>query len=418
MRKVFLGVLTIGAISLLAQGMLQATDQSEVKYSLIGKLAPSNLAEPGDIVAVKSFELTPNGSQLAIAYQTWKPEPPGQIHLQPYSYTWIALWDIATRKITRNVRLEVKNDLSVPPHNSPPGPAVWDDNRQTMLRATRNSVSVSPDNRFLIVMAMGKMWVLDISSFSILYSINPSGLAEAVPYQTYVVNPTLLAAVYEDGVEHFQVFLLDLPTGKQISTWTSAVPPDSFSPDGKLAVAPDADTYYNKGGETHTENNYLPFVEVFDARTGSKIRSIPTRFTYRKSWLISALWHGPLVARFLTNDRIIVTTFGNSESEQPHSGFSLQIIDVINGRIVSQITPERFSPAGILVESPDRRFFAVQSSRRLLVFAQGSAVPTAVIQYPDVVTSLWFLPPSISNDGPNVAISNDGEEVSIFRVRQ
>jgi len=160
-----------------------------------------------------------------------------------------------------------------------------------------------------------------------------------------------IVAVTYDMVEKggFYTQIIDLSSGKKIAGWPIAAVPQSFSPDGRrlVAVAP---RERNKGG--------VAGLQVIDAVTGAKLKSVTLGFGFKKRYPNET---GGVLAQFLDNDRLIVSPDHMTDHTGNHSGYSLEIIDIVQNRIVGEIKPQYFVPAGEFVISADRTHFAAYS---------------------------------------------------------
>ncbi|MDP9340177.1 MAG: hypothetical protein M3P45_15050 [Acidobacteriota bacterium] len=346
MRSTPLLVLTLSAALGIVDGGFQPDLVRDSAYNLVGEVGPSTIAEPGKTAATQSFNLSPDGAQLVLLYETWKtqtgsPENTG---------LWIALWDRSAQKITKQVHL-AENDLPPPAHNSDPRGPIFNENYLYMLRLRRDLV-ISANQSFVLVMALGRVWVLDARSYSTVCTINSPDSAPAAPVQIQDVGKSGFAVVFQDGVKHFRVDLFDFPSGKLLAEWPSTVIPDSFSPDGMLAVAPDLDNRNDDG---------VTSVQLLDGRSGKKIKSIPVGFGFKKSRFGAPTANGSVIGKFLNNQEIVVAPSADRDRSGLRSGNSLEIIDTSQGRVTREITPQKFGPIGVLVVSADRTHFAVES---------------------------------------------------------
>lgn len=347
MRSMLSLILTLGiALGHMGGEPPRSTIFGETVYSLIGEIGPSTLDEPGKASAVKSFDVSPDGTQLALLYETWKT----QTGVPENHELWIAFWDRSAQKIVRRMQL-AKNDLPIPTHGTDPNGPIFNENYLYMLRLRRDLI-VSADQNFMIAMALGRVWILDARTCSMIRPINPPELERVAPVQIQIVSNSVFAIVYQDSVQHFRVRLFELSSGKQIAEWPSTVIPDSFSPDGMLAVAPDPDKR-NGGGVTN--------VQLLNARDGTKIKSIPVGFGFKKNRFGEPSANGLVISKFLSNEQIVVTPSADRDPSGQRSGSSLEIIDIVQGRVTREIAPRKLGPIGVLVVSLDRGHFAIES---------------------------------------------------------
>lgn len=392
-----------------------------------GPFVPAQSNEPDTVI--DWFDLTSKGDQLALLCVT------GAKRL-PSTEIWVGIYDLLEGKIVGVLPLgQTVPSMSFGP-SATNGPA-FIHNFLVGLRGMRADLTFSPDQKYLIAMDWGKVWVLDFDTRSILYSVSPPDAATVAPIWVRSINNSLFAVVYQASPEHYEVCLFDLVTGKRIATWFSKAAPQSFSPDGKLAAAPDPDEY-NTGGVTN--------VALLDAHTGAKLASIPVSFHFRKKFL--GLLGRPAASgfeavRFLTNDKIVAIPDGNRDVAGHRSGDSLDVISVKQKRVIGKIRPKKYGPTGVLVQSANRAFFvtdsfyanafwfAMESSNArhftsaLMVFRRDDSAPEAVIPYsrliPLPLKSMTVYRSdaviSISSDGLIVAVARYGK-VKIFRLKR
>jgi hypothetical protein len=391
---------------------LHATTQPKLTARLIGEVAPSTLPESGNDSRIKAFDVAPDGSLLAVLY--WPSYWRTSLALS------VAIWDIRSKAVIRHAQIGVRGVL-VPP-------VLIDD-----------QVIFTSDEKYLVVLGLGKVWILDANTCAVVRSIDSPGPELGPPVHILKAGGSTLAVIYRYKQEHyfykqqynrtFYVALFEIPGAKMMAGWQSSAFPQSFSPDGKLAVGPD--TEYNKG----EVRNLL----VMDAETGAKVKSIPVGFGFNtKGQRADQREPGSFTARFLDNEQIVVTPDNMVDHTGHHSGYSLEVINANEGRVVREITPKNFGPTGELTVSPDLSHFAVYShyvsawaklsdglwpdfhKPELLVFGTDDTRPELVI--PDlkgggVVAYLTnMVLPKLSNDASVVAVAQFGA-IKVFKVQ-
>lgn len=393
-------------------GIAQGTNSPDVPYSLVGEVAPSIFSEFGGIPAITSFNISGDGTHLVLLYKTGK----GRNGVPGNDELWAALWDIAGKRIVERTKV-ANNDLVVPAHGSDPKRAIFNENYLFTLKL-KTDVIFSSDQASIIVMGFGKVLVLDAKTFSVVHSLKPPNFELSAPVQIQALRTNTVALTFEYGFQLFEVVFFDASTASEIANWTSPVVPQSYSPDGKLAVAPDPNTF-NNGGVAN--------VAVLNAQTGAKVKSIPVGFGFKNGWLANESAHGSVVARFLNDDQIVVTPDGDRNAAGHRAGDDLEIIDIAQGRIVRDIRPQKYGPTGILAESRDHSHYLVESIyasparfsmestnpkhfiHQIIVFAKDGTTPEAVFPYPvpkieDYRMPVLNVPPRISDDGATIAV--------------
>jgi hypothetical protein len=391
--------------------------------------APAPAQSNERATAIDWFDLTPKGDQLALLCVTG-------IKGAPSTTIWIGMYDFHEGKLVRVLPL----GHAVQPISFSPSATREAASAQDFLdfqRRMQADLTFSPDQKYLIAMDWGKVWVLDFGTHSILYSVNPPDAATVAPIWVRWINNSQFAVVYVASPDHYEVCLFDLATGKRIASWLSKTAPQSFSPDGQLAAGTDSHTY-NAGGVTN--------VALLDAHTGAKLASIPVSFHFKKSFL--GLLGRPAasgfeVVRFLTDDKIVAIPDGNRDAAGHRSGDSFEVISVKQRRVIRKIRPKKYGPTGALVQSANHAFFVIDSlyanalwfamessnprhfTRALMVFRRDGSAPETVIPYSrliplplksmTVARSDAIL--SISSNGLVVAAARYGK-VLIFRLNQ
>ncbi len=385
----------------------------------IADVDPSTLAESGNVTGIKSFDISSDGNRISLLYRTGKSKDGYPVNPE----MWAAVWDVPSKKIIGQTKLGEENVIVRPTHSSDPKGPVFDENFIFKLKF-RSHIEWSPDQGHLIAMSLGNVWVLDGTNCTIIHSINPPQIEKIAPVDVQALSNSTLSIAFQYGLPQFEVDFYDLATGNKLRTWRSSTFPDSYSPDGKLAVAPDP-AIRNKGGVTN--------VQVVDASTGEKLKSFPVPFRFRRSMLgfgpLAA--SGSVISRFLTNEQIVVAPDDSYDVGGNPSSRRLEIIDIQKGRIVREINPKKYGPSGVLLESADRGHFAIQSiyaapfwysdysdpkhfTATLMLFANSGATPEVIFPYPALIDV--DVPPRISSDASVVALLVDNH-VQLFRMK-
>jgi hypothetical protein len=346
-KKMRFLILTLLTIASSASCQVPSTAPRQVAYQAIGDFDPQELSRPGQTVVIDSFDLSSDGKYLALLYATQMMRADGVMKSSELS---VAVWDTDTRKIITHGHL---SDYDVPPpiRNSDPHGPVFDENALYLLRQ-ESDLRISADQNFIVIMTLGKVWVLNFASGSVIYSIPPPGLERVAPVRIHTIGDSTLAITYQYGIDRFQVTLFDLPSRKPTAQWSSDVIPDSFAPDGTLAVAPDP-AQCNEGGVTN--------VQLLDARNGKQLKSIPVHFGFRKHRNGEPSAYGTVSAAFLDDNHVAVVPSSDRNEAGVRSGSGLEIIETANGRVVSELNPPGFGPIGVIVSSRNGAHVALES---------------------------------------------------------
>jgi hypothetical protein len=303
------------------------TEQQKAAAPQIAELSVSSLVEAGKEFDPKNFDISPDGRVLAVLHSSWGIAP----HRSP-SELRLTIWDVPSRKTLQSIRVV------------PPGQ--YDSDPRDVKR-----VIFTPNQARILVLAQGKLSVVDPKNGAIS-PVNASSPTLEEPVRIQAWSGSVVAVTYtERDKDGYFTQLLDVSSFKTTSGWHSSTVPQSFSPDGKLAVAT-AQGEWNEGG--------VADLQLIDATNGAKLRSIAVAFGFR-SPLFGEKAHGGVVARFLDDHRILVCPDHMIDSTGNHSGYDLEIIDVVENRVVGKIRPPSFVPVGQLVVSQGRSHFAVFS---------------------------------------------------------
>jgi hypothetical protein len=309
---------------------LRAIDEKLGAFTLTGEVEPSALAEPGKMSRIVSFDVSPDGSTLALLYENGRSDNwiPGSEELG------IAVWDIASRKIVREQQLGL-NRLPL------------------AARATdAKGVMFTSDQQYLVALGLQKVWVLDGRTCTVTHTVESFVSEPGIPVQIQAAGASGLAITYELEHNRFRTDLFDLASVKRVAGWSSSVIPQSFSPDGNLAVASDTSAY-NVGGVTN--------LKLLNGKSGTTIKSIPVGFGFKKNWRGELPVTGGVIAQFISNEQIVVVPDGTRDRGGHRAGDSIELIDIGEGRVTREITPAKFGPTGVLVVSADRSHFVAES---------------------------------------------------------
>ncbi|MGH9472663.1 MAG: hypothetical protein ACRD1M_07950 [Terriglobales bacterium] len=162
---------------------------------------------------------------------------------------------------------------------------------------------------------------------------------------------------------HVHNELVDISTGRRLSMWESRDIPQSLSADGKLAALSEWE-----GARPLLE------VEIMDAQTGEKLKTLSSGFKFKKPWAPGIA--GRVLAKFLSDDEILLSPDAHSDSTGHHSGNVLKIVRVSDGQLVREIHVPEFGPTDEIGVSADRDCFAVLNLYRSPGAAKRDAAPS------------------------------------------
>jgi hypothetical protein len=356
----------------------------ETTPRVIRQVLPSALADQGQTAQIRAFDVAPDGSSIAMLYAGWESSPqPKAAELR------VAVLDISSNKLIW--KQKIATDTSS-------GAARIQDAKDLIFTA---------DQSHLVALGLKTVWSIDAKNGGELVSIGPPEHASEVPVQIRALSGTTVAITYAlSDSDSFYTRLIDASSGKKISGLATSAIPESFSADGKLAIAV-------------IPGHGAADLKVIDMATGANLRTVAVASEKRHP-------HDGVfaVAKFLDDSHVIVSSNHKIDHPKKHGAYALEYIDVSSGQPIREITPESFRPDGDIVVAADRNRFAVESVYarerdllwdsphprdlrvNLLVFSKDGAVPEKVI--PNVYAGLSGgkgTPLRLSSDGSVLAVS-------------
>jgi len=277
---------------------------------------------------VMSFDLSPDGKLLAILAEGPKPWP-----------LWLVTVDTKTKDIVASRNL---------------GPSVWPSSDFL------HQVRYSSDQRYLVVRDLQEIRVLDARSLETLRTIAPPARASRqVPlFIAGASKADVFLCAFGSGerTEYglhptpVQVELVDVSSGKLLSTWQSQDIPQAISPSGDLVLV--------SSWETPNERRVVPLA-AFD-KNGVKIADLDDDFSFSKSEKQSKPL-GRVLGRFLGEREIVVMPDQHLDRTGRHSGDSLKLFSVSSQAPLESLNLDHFSPTGRLAVSDDGKTILVNS---------------------------------------------------------
>ena len=287
--------------------------------------------------SVQAFDLSPDGKQLAVLSQS------GSAH---NSWLRIVIEDAGTGKGLMNLKIDAgtRPDLQqLPPWYIP-------------------HVEFSADQRFLVVQDWVNVRIVNLSNFQLERTFISASKQLNVPFSILAASKNdLFLLTYGTGLPptgkkdegsddlvnpRVHNELVDISTGQRQSSWESSDIPQSLSADGKLAAVSEWE-----------ESTPLVEIELVDAQTGQKLKTLNSGFRFRKPWAPGV--SGRVRAKFLNDDEILLSPDEHVDSTGHHSGDALKIVRVPDGQPVRKIRLPHFGPTGDITISANRGCFAI-----------------------------------------------------------
>lgn len=364
------------------------------------ELLPSQLTDAGETARIRAFDVGPGGSSLAVLYALWGGSPS-----HDGAELWVAVWDISSGKF----RLTWKRRIGA---ENPSGATEIRDPKDLIFTADRSQ---------LLVLAQGRVWRLDVKNGggSVVISHPDNALGQAI--QLRLVGDATIAVTYEqESSRGFLTELVDISSGKNIVRWTTAAVPQSFSADGKLAIS------VARGlGEVN--------VQVIDTSSGAVLRTLPVTIISTKRHSDESV---SAIGRFLDNGQVVVAPSHVIDRQPQKPAYGLLVIDASDGRIVREIAPRYYRPAGDMIVSQNRNEFVVYSvyareqdfrreslhpkDLRINLFAFRKDSITPEVEIPNVYVSLVGgkgEPMRLSSDGSALAVSESPSgSIKLFKI--
>jgi hypothetical protein len=396
LRQTFSSLLVIGMISIGAGKHVAAAEGTGPR--VVGEILPSVLADHGQTAQVRAFDIAPDGSAVAVLYASWgsSPHPVG-------AELWVAVWNISSDKLVWKHKLGA---------DTTSGAARIHDVKDLIFTA---------DQKYLLALAVKSAWCLDAKNGGTSVSIAPPADFAGTPIQISAMTGATAAITYsQDERSSFYTQLIDASSQRKITGWTTSAIPQSFSADGKLAV-------------TVVPTDGAVDLQVIDTSSGRTLRTLRVAVNSGKGHSRESI---SAVARFFDDDHVVVAPSHRIDHSGKPPAYGLELIDVSNGQLVREISPQYFRPTGELVVSSDRNRFAVVSvyarerdvlvdSPRpkdlrvnLFVFSKGNSTPETAI--PNVYTGLaggGGEPLRLSSDGSVLAVSESPSgSIKVFQI--
>ncbi len=358
--------------------------------------------------SVQAFDISPDGLLLAVLFQSTSARD---------GWLRVVVEDVATGRTRMDVALNVEG-IRPEIHNFP-----W----------YEPHLEFSADQRFLTVQDWQMIRVVDIADSKVVRTFTSTNDQLSFPLSIHSASSNDLVLVsygtkvpfvwgnkgFNDLVNPQRVHneLVDISTGQRQSRWDSLDIPQSLSADGKLAAVSEWE------GSTP-----LVEVEIVDAQTGQKLKTLNSGFKFKKPWAAGPA--GRVIGRFLSDDEILLSPDEHVDSTGHRSGDAFRTVRVSDGQLVREIRPQDFGPAGEIAVSADRHCFAALNwyiSPGAAKRDAAPAEPPSLLIFPDLTKAQSYTIPQLQAgagletnewlDSWRPRIANNAAAVAIVRDR-
>jgi len=392
-----------------------AKPPSSTAFKIIRRIdgAPTNGRSSVSPGAIQAFDISPDGSLLAVLSQSESTHD---------SWLRILIENVGTGAVLMDLKLPAgarPDHWDLPPWYVP-------------------HVEFSADQKLLAVQGWENIRVVSLSNFQIVRTLASKSKELRVPFSILSAgeNDLFLVSYGKPGSSKITGYndlmnprvrneLLDLSTGEIQSNWESMDIPQSLSSDGKLAAVSDWET-----------SNILVEVGIVDTQTGRKLKTLRSGYKFGKPW--DREQTGRVIGKFLSDDEILLSPDEHIDSTGHKSGDALRIMRVSDGQLLREIRPDNFGPLGDVITSASHDCFATLNwyispgiAKRDLAPPEGSRPALVVFPDPmknrsctisnlsiDALATGEYLgttySPRISDGGSVVAVAQDGG-VTVFQ---
>jgi hypothetical protein len=302
---------------------------------LVLEIRPSDLPGVFSDILPEGFDLSPDGSQIAVAFETAVGHEQNSI--------WIAVWNISTKNLLSKVEVDgpmATAELSMPPN----------------VREVR----YMPTGDKLIVQTGPHLHLLQASDLTEILSLRPMQLPDTSRYGPSIRSFDIsrdgrwLAVLTRAGRSSRTIAgvqLVEIADGKVKGEWTTRDAPAAIalSEDGSTMLLSGFDDLGNKYGD----------VLLVDASTGKLMKSFQSGCSRTAAC-------GASDARFWGNDRIVTVPKPATDSHGRTLARALRIFDIDSGKLLRQLDRPEFLSIGS---------FTIASNAAVLMTVNAWATP-------------------------------------------
>jgi hypothetical protein len=298
------------SLTLLATG----SDMTAV-FQKVGRVDESGLAQAVASPRIYAFDLSPSGRTLALLVRS------GDL---ANAATWLLIVDAKSAEILR------KSQTSQSAASS------------ELYAYFPSRVVFTPDEKLLVIQEQGQVSIVDVATLRTVRTVEAQKTGPKVAISICSTGKSNLFAIgfgtgqrMESQFERIPVHVevIDVSDGTRHGNWESDDIPQSLSPDGKLAAISD-----------HEMGGALLKLDVIDTISGKKLAVLDGGFKFEKPEAGQVL--GRVVGRFLSAEEVLLSPDSGFDRSGHHSGDSLRIVHIPDGRVVQELKPKHFGPTG------------------------------------------------------------------------
>ena len=305
--------------------------QPSPQFVPVSEISDESLNSLVDHAIVMSFDLSPDGRQVAIlAIAGSKVGAP----------LWVVTFD------TRTTRVVASREL---------GPSVW-----LISVNFHHQVVYSSDQRYLVVQDLREIKVLDARNLEPVRTIPiPASASRLVPLSVVGASKSdvFVCAFGSERQPQYgllatpvQIEIVDVSSGKILDTWAAQDVPQAVSPNGDLIAV--------SWWQTPNERRVVPLA-VFD-RNGRKVADLDDGFSFSKGADQSKPL-GRVLGRFVSEEEIVAIPDEHTDDTGHQSGDNIRLVNVTGRQAQQTVSPGHFAPIGGMAVSGNGKTILVNS---------------------------------------------------------
>jgi hypothetical protein len=305
----------LATVSALPQIHMQA------QFQMIGRLDEKTLAAAVPDPRIQAYDLSPDGTQLALFVAS------GDLIQAP---SWIIIVGAADLKVVNKVHF---------------GTGRLD------VQGYAPQLAFSPDGKSLVAEDGQVVRVLETKNLKTTRTITSSSDRVGVPAGLMMASKSDVVAVSfgtGDPVQNYmakrtiQTEMVDISSGKLVSSWTSDDIPFSVSANAGFVAVSDHDSVGSVMG-----------VAILNAMSGAKVYTLTGGYAFTNApggnGFITRI-----VAKFIGDDEVVLTPDGNRDQAGYDVGQSIKLVRLKDSKVLQEISPEHYGPTGELAVSADQ----------------------------------------------------------------